>query len=67
MEMALGYEAAKAAVTERWLVNQNATGAMTTLTGRDVDQMQTGVDPVSTPAESNMTLDPEALADLAVE
>ena len=67
MAMALGYEAAKEKVSENWRVNQNATGAMTTLTGRDVDQMQTGVDPVSTPAESNMTLDPEALADLAVE
>jgi hypothetical protein len=67
MAMALGYEAAKAAVSERWLINQNATGAMTTLTGRDVDQMQTGVDPVSTPEAPNMALDPEALADLAVE
>ena len=65
--MALGYEAAKEMVAERWLTNQNATGAMTTLTGRDVDQMQTGVDPVSTPEAPNMALDPEALSDLAVE
>mgnify|MGYP003152951483 CR=1 FL=1 len=56
LEQSMGKEAA----------HKVTTGAVTTFTARDADQMVQS-DNVPTPQASNMQLDPEAIADMAVE
>tara|TARA_Y100000310_G_scaffold113543_1_gene112008 strand:- start:3117 stop:3560 length:444 start_codon:yes stop_codon:yes gene_type:complete len=56
---ALGKEEAQRVTTERYLRNQGITGASSTITGRDADQMNI--------ASGEMTMSPEEAADLAVE
>jgi|TARA_R110000787_G_scaffold20950_1_gene62281 hypothetical protein len=67
MQQSLGYDRAKEIISDSYLGNKNSTGAMSTITGRDADQMQTGGDPIATPQGSNMDMDAESLASLAVE
>ena len=66
LEQSMGKEAAQELVAERYLANKVTTGAVTTFTARDADQMVQS-DNVPTPQASNMQLDPEAIADMAVE